>query len=192
MVEYITELVGFAVVLFVLGKWLLPVINKAMTQRQEVIRKQLDEAEEAKRRLATARKEYERALDEARQEGERLQESAKEQAEAIQVEMREQAEAEARRIVEQAHQQIEADHQQALNELQNTVGRLTAGLAERIVGASLQDDARQERVIDRFLDELEQRARRTSDDAEDGASPARRTGKRKQPSAGRVTRGSDS
>jgi F-type H+-transporting ATPase subunit b len=159
MVDYITQLVGFAVVLFVLGKYLLPVINRAMIRRQEAIRKQLDEAEEAKRRLAAAREEYERALAEAREEGRRLQESAKEQAEAIVVEMREQAEVEARRIVEQAHQQIEADHQQALNELHNTVGRLTAGLAERIVGESLRDDATQGRVIDRFLDELEERAR---------------------------------
>lgn len=159
MVEFLVELVGFAVVLFVLYRYLLPVINRSMNQRQEAIRKQLDEAEEAKRRLATAREEYERALAEAREEAERLRESAKEQAEAIVVEMREQAETEARRIVEQAHQQIEADHQQALNELQNTIGRLTAGLAERIVGESLRDDARQGRIIDRFLDELETRAR---------------------------------
>jgi F-type H+-transporting ATPase subunit b len=182
MVEYITELIGFAVVLFVLGKWLVPVINRAMTQRQEVIRRQLDEAEEAKRRLATAREEYERALAEARQEGERLQESAKEQAEAIQAEMRETAESEGRRIVAQARQQIEADHQQALTELQATVGRLTAGLAERIVGESLHDDGRQTRVIDRFLDEIEKRARRTSEAEGRGTRPA----------AERVRRGSDS
>jgi F-type H+-transporting ATPase subunit b len=163
MVDYITQLVGFAVVLFVVGKYLVPFINRAMIQRQEAIRKQLDEAEEAKRRLATAREEYERALAEAREEGRRLQESAKEQAEAIVVEMREQAQVEARRIVELAHQQIDADHQQALNELQGTAGRLTAGLAERIVGEALRDDARQGRVIDRFLDELEERARRTSE-----------------------------
>jgi F-type H+-transporting ATPase subunit b len=159
MVEYITELIGFAAVLFVLGRWALPVINKAMTQRQNAIRQQLEEAEEAKRRLATAREEYERALAEARQEAERLEESAKEQADAIQAEMREQAQAEARRIVEQAHQQIEADHQATLNELHATVGRLTAGLAGRIVSESLKDGERQGRVIDRFLDEIEERTR---------------------------------
>jgi F-type H+-transporting ATPase subunit b len=159
MVEYITELIGFAVVVFVLGKWVAPVLNKGMTQRQEAIRQQLEEAEEAKRRLATAREEYERALAEARQEAERLEESAKEQSEAILVEMREQAQAEARRIVEQARQQIEADQQQTLNELHTTVGRLTAGLAERIVGESLKDGARQERVVDRFLDGIEEQAR---------------------------------
>ena len=166
MIEYIAELVGFGLVIFVLGKWVVPVLNRGMKQRQEVIGRQLEEAEEAKRRLAAAREEYEQALAEARREAERLQESAKEQADSILAEMREQAEAEARRVVEQAHQQIEADHQQTLNELRATVGRLTAGLAERLVLDALEDGARQERVIDRFLDEVEQQARRTSDTAE--------------------------
>ena len=159
MIEYITEIVGFAVVLFVLGKWVVPVLNKGMTQRQAVIREQLEEAEEAKRRLAGAREEYEKALAEARREAERMQETAQEQSVAILAEMRDQAQIEARRIVEQAHQQIESDHQQTLNELRATVGRLTAELAGRIVAESLKDDARQGRVIDRFLDGIEERAR---------------------------------
>ena len=68
MVEYITELIGFAVVAFVIGRWMLPVINRGMTQKQAVIREQLEEAEEAKRRLSVAREEYEASLEEARQE----------------------------------------------------------------------------------------------------------------------------
>jgi F-type H+-transporting ATPase subunit b len=38
------------------------------------------------------------------------------------------------------------------------VGTLATDLAGRIVGESLEDDARQRRVVDRFLDELESRA----------------------------------
>ena len=72
--------------------------------------------------------------------------------------MREQAQAEARRLTEQAHQQIEAERVQAVNQLRAEVGTLAADLAGRIVGESLEDDARQRRVVDRFLDELEARA----------------------------------
>jgi F-type H+-transporting ATPase subunit b len=159
MVEYITEVVGFLVVLFVLGRWILPVINKGMTQSQNAIREQLEEAEEAKKRLAASQEEYEKALAEARKEAEKLQERAEAQAEEILAEMREQAEVEARRVVEQAHQQLEADRQQTLNELQSTVGRLTAELAERIVVDALDDDARQGRIIDRFLEAIEEGTR---------------------------------
>jgi F-type H+-transporting ATPase subunit b len=69
--------------------------------------------------------------------------------------MREQAQAEAARIVEHAHSQIEADRQQAVTSLRAEVGSLATDLATRIVGESLEDQARQSRVVDRFLADLE-------------------------------------
>ena len=45
--------------------------------------------------------------------------------------------------------------QQALNALRAEVGTLATELASRIVGESLADEARQRRMVDRFLDELE-------------------------------------
>src|SRR5215212_8562620 len=72
------------------------------------------------------------------------------------VEMREQAQTEASRIVEHAHTQIEAERQQAVTSLRAEVGSLATALAGRIVGESLDDDARQSRVVDRFLADLEQ------------------------------------
>src|SRR4051794_13329590 len=159
MVEYLAEIVGFIVVLFVLGRWVVPLLNKGMAQRQEAIRQQLDEAEEAKKRLAVAQEKYDNALAEAQKEAERLQELARQQSDSIVSEMREQAHAEAQRIVEQAHQQIESDHQQTLNELHSVIGRLTAELTGRIVDESLSDGELQRRIIDRFLDGVEDRAR---------------------------------
>ena len=70
-------------------------------------------------------------------------------------EMREQAQVEARRITESAQAQIEAERQQALTALRTEVGNLATELASRIVGESLTDQARQSRMVDRFLDELE-------------------------------------
>jgi F-type H+-transporting ATPase subunit b len=69
--------------------------------------------------------------------------------------MREQAQAEARRITEAAQSQIEAERQQALISLRQEVGTLATELAGRVVGESLGDEARQGRMIDRFLDDLE-------------------------------------
>ena len=71
--------------------------------------------------------------------------------------MRTEAQAEARRLTEAANAQIEAERQQALTSLRAEVGALATDLAGRIVGESLQDEARQSRVVDRFLDDLEQR-----------------------------------
>jgi F-type H+-transporting ATPase subunit b len=48
-----------------------------------------------------------------------------------------------------------AERQQAVTSLRAEVGALATGLAGRIVGESLDDEARQSRVVDRFLTELE-------------------------------------
>ena len=69
--------------------------------------------------------------------------------------MRSQAQSESTRIVENGKAQIEAERQQAVTSLRDEVGALATSLAGRIVGESLDDEARQSRVVDRFLSELE-------------------------------------
>ena len=92
----------------------------------------------------------------ARHEAARMREEAREQGAQIIAEMREQAQAEARRVTEAAQAQIQAERQQALTSLRTEVGALATDLAGRIAGESLEDHARQSRLVDRFLDELDQ------------------------------------
>ena len=70
----------------------------------------------------------------------------------------EEAQAESKRITAQAHQQIEAERKQAVATLRADVGRLAVDLASRVVGESLEDEARRRRTVDRFLAELEETA----------------------------------
>ena len=152
---FVVELIAFAVIVFVLGKYVIPPINKAMADRQDAIRKQFADLDEAKTAAKSAEDEFRAQIADARQEAARIREDAREQGAAIVAEMREQAQAEAARIVEHAHTQIEADRQAAVTSLRNEVGTLATTLASRIVGESLEDQARQSRVVERFLDELD-------------------------------------
>ncbi|CAB4740267.1 unannotated protein [freshwater metagenome] len=69
--------------------------------------------------------------------------------------MRTTAQEEATRITASALTSIEAERQVAFNSLLNEVGALATELASRIVGESLDDAARQSRVVERFLEEVE-------------------------------------
>ena len=69
--------------------------------------------------------------------------------------MREVAQAEARRMIEAANAQIEAERLLASGSLRTEVGALAMDLAGRVVGESLEDVARQSRMVDRFLEDLE-------------------------------------
>ena len=152
---FLVELLAFLVLLFLLSKYVIPPINRAMTARQNAIREQFAELDEAKSEATAAEEEFKAQIADARHEAARIREEAREQGAAIIAEMREQAQAEAARIVEHAHVQIEADRKSAAASLRGEVGTLATTLAGRIVGESLDDQARQSRVVDRFLTELE-------------------------------------
>jgi F-type H+-transporting ATPase subunit b len=152
---FFVELIAFGVLLFLLGKYVIPPINRAMTARQEAIRAEFAELDEAKSEAEAAEEEFKSQIADARHEAARIREEAREQGAAIIAEMREQAQTEAARIVEHAHAQVEADRKAAVASLRAEVGTLATTLAGRIVGESLEDEARQSRVVDRFLAELE-------------------------------------
>jgi F-type H+-transporting ATPase subunit b len=152
---FIVELVAFATIVYILGKYVIPPINQAMTRRQEAIRTQFAELDEAKADARKAEADYKEQLNEAKHEAARIREEAREQGAQIVQEAREKAQTEAERIVEHAHTQIEADRKAAFTSLRSDVGSLATTLAGRIVGESLDDDERQGRVVERFLADLE-------------------------------------
>jgi F-type H+-transporting ATPase subunit b len=154
--EFIIGTILFALVFGALAKFLLPRAQQTLTERTDQIEGGLARAEEAQAEAEQLLEQYRQQLAEARHEAARLREEAREQGAQIIAEMREQAQAEARRVTEAAQVQIEAERQQALTALRAEVGTLSVELAGRIVGESLTDEARQGRMVDRFLDELEQ------------------------------------
>lgn len=155
--EFIIGTIVFLIVFGILGKILLPRISKTLEEREDAIEGGLNRADEAQAEAQRVLEQYRAQLDDARHEAARLRSEAQEQGAQIIAEMRERAQAEARRITESAQAQIEAERQAALQSLRTEVGTLSVELASRIVGESLADTARQGRMVDRFLDEIESR-----------------------------------
>src|SRR5215467_5394327 len=154
--ELIIGTICFFAVFGILGKMLVPRLMRTLEERHEQIEGGINRADEAQAEAQAVLQQYRAQLDDARHEASRMREEAREQGAAIIAEMRERAEAEARRITESAQAQIESDRQQALHSLRADVGTLATELASRIVGESLTDMARQSRMVDRFLADLEE------------------------------------
>lgn len=153
--EIIVGLVVFGILFFFIWKVAVPRFEQAYQERTEAIEGGLAKAEKAQADASAALEQYQAQLADARGEASRIREEAREQGAAILAEMRDQAQAESARILASAQQQIEAERQAAVASLRSEVGSLASGLAAKIVGESLADDARQQRVIDRFLADLE-------------------------------------
>jgi F-type H+-transporting ATPase subunit b len=153
--EVIVGAIAFFIVFFALWKVLLPRITTTLEERTDAIEGGLERASQAQAEANRVLEQYRAQLAEARHEAARLREQAREEGAALIATMREQAQAEARRITETAQAQVEVDRQQAFASLRAEVGTLSVQLASKIVGESLDDEARQSRVVDRFLADLD-------------------------------------
>ncbi|MFE9422823.1 F0F1 ATP synthase subunit B [Kitasatospora sp. NPDC006697] len=156
--ELVIGLICFFVVFGLLGKKLLPSIEKTLAERRDLIEGGINRAETAQAEAQALLEQYRAELAEARHEAARITEHAREQGAALIGEMREEGLRQREAIVAAGHAQIEADKKQATHVLRQDVGSLASQLASRIVGESLEDHARQSGVIDRFLDDLEAKA----------------------------------
>ncbi len=154
-IEVVLALVVFAILFFAIKKFVAPNFETTYAERSAAIEGGIAAAATKQAEADAKLAELEQQLAEARHEAARIREEAREQGAAIVAEMREQAQAESQRIVDHGKAQIEAERQQAVTSLRAEVGTLATGLAGRIVGESLEDDARQARVVERFLAELE-------------------------------------
>ena len=153
--EIIVGLVAFSILYYVLNKAVVPRFEKAFKERANAIEGGIARAEQAQAEASAALANYQAQLADARGEAAKLREDARVQGAAIIEEMRAQAQAEADRIVASAHNQIQSERQQAVIALRNEMGTLAIELASKIVGEALDDQARQSRVVDRFLADLE-------------------------------------
>ncbi len=153
--ELIFGLVAIAILYVVVAKKVVPRLEAMYAQRAAAIEGQIEEADKANAEAADLLEQYQAQLAQSRTEASRIREEARAEGAQILAELKSQAQAEAERIVTSAQAQIKAERQQAVIALRAEVGGLATDLASRVVGESLQDEARQRRVVERFLADLE-------------------------------------
>ena len=153
--ELIVGFIAFSLLFLVLRSKVVPMFEKAFAARTEAIQGGMEKAEKAQRDAQVALEQYTAQLSDARGEAQKIREEARVQGAAIIEDLRSKAQEEAARITAAATASIEAERQQAITSLRNEVGSLATELASKIVGEALDDQVRQSRIVDRFLDDLE-------------------------------------
>ena len=140
MVEFIPMLLTFALVLFVLVKFVWPIVLKVLDERAEKIEGSLKKAEEAKIEAEGILNDSQDKLGEARKESASIVESGKAAGEAARAEIIAKAEAEAAEIVERGHASVEAERKAAVAGLKEESARLAIAIASKILGEKINDD----------------------------------------------------
>ena len=145
---------AFLVVFFLVAKYGFPVITEMVEERKRYIDESLQKANEANERLAGIEKESERIITEARQHQAEILKQAKETGDRIIQTAREQAENESAKLILNAKEQISAEKQKALSEINQTVADVSVVIAEKIMRQKLTNNEEQQKLIERMLDEV--------------------------------------
>ena len=170
MAEFIAELVGFVVILFVLYRFILPPVKTLVGNRQDAVQKQVDEAEEATRNLEAAQARFETAVEQAKGEAARIRDDARADSTRIHEELVAQAEQEVERIKQRGREQLVAQRDQVVRGLRAEIGGTSMQLAERVVVSSLADDTARSATVDSFLTEIESMPARADDSRQAAAA----------------------
>jgi F-type H+-transporting ATPase subunit b len=152
--EIIVGAIAFALLCFVLIKYVFPRMETIFQARVDAIEGGIKRAEAAQAEANTLLQQYKAQLAEARTEAARIRDEARADAEDIRQDVLAKAREESDRIIAAGREQLATQRESILRELRSEVGTLAVDLASRIVGESLADEARNRGTVDRFLDEL--------------------------------------
>ncbi|KZS60442.1 MAG: F0F1 ATP synthase subunit B/delta [Mycobacterium pseudokansasii] len=155
MSTFIGQLVGFAAIVFLVWRYVVPPVRRLMTARQQTVRQQLADSAAAADRLTESTTAHSKAVEAATAEAERVVEEAKTDATRITEQMRAQAEVDADRIKVQGARQVELLRTQLTRQLRLELGHESVRQAGELVRNYVADSAQQSATVDRFLDELD-------------------------------------
>ncbi|MGH3552952.1 MAG: F0F1 ATP synthase subunit B/delta, partial [Mycobacterium sp.] len=149
------QLAGFAVIVWLVWRFVVPPVRKLMADRQETVRQELANSATATDRLAEASEAHKKAREEAKAEAQRVTEEARTDAERIAEQLRAAADAEVERIKVQGARQVELLRAQLVRQLRQDLGAESVRRAGELVRGYVADSAQQSATVDRFLDDLD-------------------------------------
>jgi F-type H+-transporting ATPase subunit b len=148
--EIIWGTLAFLVLVVLMTKLAYPSVKSAMDARTEHIRTAIDEADRTRTEAQTVLVDYQRQVADAKGEAARIIEEARQTADNLKRDLTARAEAEAAELRQRNAEQIGAERQRVLAELQGQVATLAIELAEKVVGGSL-DQQRSLQLIEDYI-----------------------------------------
>jgi ATP synthase F0 subunit b/ATP synthase F1 delta subunit len=163
MSTFIGQLLGFAAIVFLVVRYVVPPVRGLMANRQKAVRQQLDDADAAADRLTESTTAHSKAVEAAKSEAEQVVEEARSDAERITEQLHAQAGVDAERVKVQGDRQAELLRAQLTRQLRLELGHESVRQARELVRNYVSDAAQRSATVDRFLDELEAMAPAAAD-----------------------------
>lgn len=142
------QVINFAVLFFILARFVFRPLAKIMREREEQVRNSLDEAGRLERKTAELEADLKKRLAEERREIENMHERARETHERLKKEIKTAAEAEAKRMIDEARLAAEEEKTRMFKSLEADIKRLAVELAGKILEERL-DEKKQKELLEK-------------------------------------------
>lgn len=144
----------FVIVFIILAKVGFPVITGMVEKRKEEIEGSIKKAELAQKELEELARTKETLINEAKKEQAKILSEASVQRQAILDKSKDDAQKQASDIIEKARKDIVLERENAMRDLRAQVGKVSVGVAEKILKKELEDKNLQEDYIDKVMNEM--------------------------------------
>lgn len=144
---------NFAVLLFVLYKFLYKPLLGAISTREQEIEGALKKAAEDRAEADRLRKQFESQIGNAQREAQEIISKASKAATTVKEQIESDARAKAAEMLENATKTIEREKNKALAELREEVATLAVAVAGKVIEKNL-DNEEQKRLAERFVAEV--------------------------------------
>jgi F-type H+-transporting ATPase subunit b len=139
--NFIIELIVFFVLLYFIGRRLIPYVGGKMAETQEKIRASLEAADQARADAMAADDERHATLEETRKTAQEIVAQANRTAEAVRVDAQARGQAEFERIVGNAEVEVALARQRAVEEAANRLGQIVMDVVERVIAREVNAEA---------------------------------------------------
>ncbi len=147
---FISQLVSFGIVFFLLWRWGFPAVTKTLDRRQAIIREGIENAEKAKRDLEEATAHADQLLQNARIQAQETIAQAAKLADKEANRIEEEANARAAKIEQQQIARIQQEAARARAELSRLVVELSISAASMVISKSV-DTKDNQRLVEEFV-----------------------------------------
>jgi F-type H+-transporting ATPase subunit b len=141
--------------LVLLRKFAWGPIMKAVKSREDMIHNALESAEKAREEMKVLQSDNEIILRKAREERDKILRDARAAYDRMMAEAKEKGQSESDALVRRARELIEREKVTAITEVKREVARLAIEVASKVVGETLKSDADQQKLIERYINEIE-------------------------------------
>ena len=147
---FLSQLISFGIVFFILWRFGFPVIVRTLDRRQAVIREGVENAEQAKLNLQNANEQAEQIKRRAQQEAQEIIGQAQRTAERESARIQEETQARLHQMEQQEVARVKQEAAQAREELSRLVVNLSISAASKVISKSV-DTTDNRRMVEEFV-----------------------------------------